>query len=119
VGPYPGLYSGVKEGTAALPNKNKENMKMLDIEVDDLNYRAREIITEISKDGYSEESQLAIVCGALCIMLAEGADSMDDLHDTIKAFKKIIETGAKIHWFDMEGNNEAPRDGGAGPRRLS
>ena len=64
--------------------------------------RADEIVLEL--DGYPEREKLIILCGALCVMMAEGADTVDHLLDTITTFKKMIEGGAKAQWFATKGN---------------
>jgi hypothetical protein len=69
----------------------------------DLNGRAREILAELSKDGYPELEKLTIVCAALCTMMADGADTMDRLLEVIATFKRMIETGAKMQWSERRG----------------
>jgi hypothetical protein len=64
----------------------------------DMDRRAAEIIEELMKDGYPREDQVAIVTGALCMLLAYVAKNRKDLMNRLAHTKRVIEPAAKIYF---------------------
>jgi hypothetical protein len=63
--------------------------------------RAREIIRDLTEDGYPEDNQLAIITGCLCIMLAQYSDNEEQLVAGAAQAKGLIDLGTEI-WFDAQ-----------------
>jgi hypothetical protein len=72
-----------------------------DFQIADWDSRAREIIKGLSRDGYPELDQLAIVTGTLGMLLAKCFDDADHLMGCVADTKELIELGAKT-WFDLK-----------------
>jgi hypothetical protein len=61
----------------------------------DFDNRAREIIKDLSKDGYPEVDQFTIVTGTLCMLLANSCENVEQLREGISVAKESIDMGAK------------------------
>jgi hypothetical protein len=70
-----------------------------DFQIVDWDSRAKEIIKDLTKDGYPQLDQLAIVTGTLGMLVAKSANDADHLKEMVADTQELIEMGAKV-WFD-------------------
>jgi hypothetical protein len=66
----------------------------------DMNSRANEIISELSRDGYPDTEQLTIVTGMLAILLGTTSETADELKEGVALSQEMIAAGARV-WFDL------------------
>ena len=69
-----------------------------DFQFHDFDRRAKEIIAELTKDGYPDTDQLTIVGGTLAMILAKTAESTEHLAEGLTVTKELIDQGSKM-WF--------------------
>ena len=71
-----------------------------DLEYVDYDSRAREIIRDLSNDGYPDDAQLTIIAGTLTILLADSADNAEHLAEGVALAKRMIDQGTRM-WFEQ------------------
>jgi hypothetical protein len=70
-----------------------------DLAYRDFDRRAKEIIAELSKDGYPDAIQMTIVGATLCMLLAKSAESAEHLAEGLAISKEMLDEGAQM-WFE-------------------
>jgi hypothetical protein len=87
---------------------SEENDEFRNVDRED---RARELIMDLTRDGYPLGRQLGIVTDCLCILLARKSDNEEQLAAWAAHAQKLIDLGTKI-WFErkQETNGSEPRD---------
>lgn len=71
--------------------RHDENMMMMQ----DHYERAQQVLRDLLKDGYPEESQLAILHMALCEAVSRNVDTEEQLREGIEITKNAIDEGCK------------------------
>jgi hypothetical protein len=61
----------------------------------DLNARAREVIRDLTRDGYPERDQWGILIACLCMLLVKGSKDEEQLAAEVENTKEMIDIGVK------------------------